>query len=136
MLKSRLNPEILKFFMVGLSALSVHLMIVWLLVNYGNWQPLPSNIFGFLGAVNISYFGHLHLTFNQSHQLSLTSYVKFFVIASAGFLINQSLYFYALNWFGNHFYLPILTIILLAVAVITYVLSKFWAFKPKAFYKQ
>ncbi|MGZ8261848.1 MAG: GtrA family protein [Methylotenera sp.] len=123
-----LKKELVIFVMVGASAALVHLVIVWLLVNFDLLLPLQANIVGFLGAVNVSYLGHSRFTFNYNRKLCIRTFAKFFSIAMASFLINQTAYYYGLKWFGYQFYLPILTIVLVAVALFTFFFSKFWAF--------
>lgn len=122
-----LKKELFFFALVGISAMLLHLLLVWLLVSITHWQPLQANIIGFLGAVNISYLGHSLLTFDRV-PLSLRSFGKFFSVASLSFILNQVAYSYGLSWFGNTLYLPILAVVLILVAVFTFVFSKFWVF--------
>lgn len=128
-----LKKELVIFAAVGVSALLVHLFIVWLLVNTASLSPLQANIIGFLGAVNVSYFGHSIFTFKRHKRLSVRTFAKFFSIAASSFLINQTAYFYGLKWLGNTLYLPILTVILLLVALFTFIFSKFWVFASHEF---
>lgn len=124
------RKELFFFALVGISAMLLHLVLVWLFVSITHWQPLQANIIGFLGAVNISYLGHSLFTFDKT-PLSLRSFTKFFSIACLSFIINQVAYSYGLSWFGNTLYLPILAVVLVLVAVFTFVFSKFWVFaKP------
>ncbi|OIR17720.1 GtrA-like protein [mine drainage metagenome] len=123
-----LKRELVVFVGVGASAALVHLLIVWLLVNLDVLSPLQANIAGFLGAVNVSYFGHSQFTFNLAKRPCIKSFAKFFSIAVLSFVINQTAYYYGLKWFGYQFYLPILTVVLVVVAVFTFIFSKFWAF--------
>lgn len=122
-----LKKELFFFALVGISAMLLHLLLVWLLVSITHWQPLQANIIGFLGAVNISYLGHSLLTFDRV-PLSLRSFSKFFSVACLSFILNQVAYSYGLSWFGNTLYLPILAVVLIVVAVFTFVFSKFWVF--------
>jgi putative flippase GtrA len=123
-----LKKELGFFLAVGIAAALVHLLSVWLLVHLDLLRPLQANIIGFLIAVNVSYIGHSRFTFNYKKKLSVYHWTKFFSIAVVSFLINQTAYFYALNWFGLNFYLPILMVILIAVAAFTFLFSKFWVF--------
>ena len=122
------KKEFLIFILVGISAAFVHLFIVWLLVKTNALTPLQANVLGFLGAFNISYFGHSQFTFNQTKRFSIQKFIQFFGVASFGFLINQMAYFYGLKWFGFTFYLPILALVLVLVAIFTFIFSKFWVF--------
>jgi putative flippase GtrA len=123
-----LKKQLLAFIIIGVLAAFLHLLIVWLLVSAGLLRPLQANIIGFLGAVNVSYFGHSHFTFAQNTKLSMQAFLKFFSVALASFLINQLAYYYGLTWFGQAFYLPILVVVLVLVAVFTFICSKFWVF--------
>lgn len=127
-----LKKEFVVFILVGISAAIVHLLIVWLLVKTLALAPLQANIMGFLVAVNVSYYGHCQFTFKQTEQFSVKKFTKFFSIAFLSFLVNQIAYFYGLQWFGSTFYLPILAIVLLLVAVFTFIFSKFWVFATHA----
>lgn len=122
-----LRKELFFFALVGISAMLLHLVLVWLLVSITYWQPLQANVIGFLGAVNISYLGHSLLTFDRV-PLSLGSFIKFFSVACLSFIINQVAYSYGLSWFGNAFYLPVLAAVLILVAALTFIFSKFWVF--------
>ncbi|MBA3696210.1 MAG: GtrA family protein [Methylotenera sp.] len=123
-----LKKELIIFFLVGLAALLVHLIVVWLLVQLGHLHPLEANIIGFLVAVNVSYFGHSIFTFKQRRTLSIRAFLKFFSIASVTFITNQIVYYFGLKWFGVTLYLPILTVVLVSVGALTYLLSKLWVF--------
>lgn len=123
-----LKKELVIFLIVGIAAAFVHLLIVWLLVNLESLLPLQANIIGFLGAVNVSYFGHSRFTFRQAKRFTFKSFAQFMTIAATSFLVNQVAYFYGLKWFGQTFYLPILAIVLVLVAFLTFIVSKFWVF--------
>ncbi|GEM_PF-478737 len=127
-LRHAVKKELVIFLMVGISAALVHLLIVWLLVNADALPPLQANIAGFLGAINVSYFGHSRFTFNDVKKPSIGTFAKFISIAFTSFLINQIAYYYGLKWFGPTFYLPILAVVLVAVALFTFIFSKFWVF--------
>jgi putative flippase GtrA len=117
----------LAFLTVGSSAALMHEAIVIGLVEYLEWTPLFANIIGFVVAFNVSYIGHKHYTFNSNaaHRSTLP---KFALVASSSFLLNQGLFFVFLTWTTLP-YSVALFIVLGSVALLTYVLSHFWAFK-------
>ena len=84
------------------------------------------NVFAFLLAFQVSYLGHRYWTFNhQKH--SLASLPKFFSVAAGGFLINEGVFALLLHLSG--WYYPIaLGITLVLIAILTFLLGKFWAF--------
>jgi putative flippase GtrA len=53
---------------------------------------------------------------------------RFFAVAVTGFLLNETLYWGLLD-FGPFSYRIALLIVLATVAVVTFLLSKHWAFK-------
>ena len=72
--------QLVRFGIVGLSAASVNLFIVFLLVHYRHLHPLSANIIAFLISFQISYNGHKYWTFRSSAS-HLTSMSKFFFVA-------------------------------------------------------
>ena len=53
---------------------------------------------------------------------------RFFAVALSGFALNQAAYAEALHLFGPAYYLPALAVVLIGVAISTFLLSKLWAF--------
>ncbi|GAB3362269.1 MULTISPECIES: GtrA family protein [Giesbergeria] len=120
-------PQPLRFVLVGGAAASTHLLVVALLVQGLQWLPLTANVLAFLLAFWVSYGGHALLTFVQAGVAHRQALPRFFVVACAAFVVNEVLYFAALRWLPWH-YLISLFLVLLAVAVGTFVSSKLWAF--------
>lgn len=120
--------QLTRFGGVGLTAMMIHWGIVLLLVPLG-CLPLVANIFAFLIAFQFSYWGHRSWTFKVdslvNHNITQR---RFLVVAIGGFLLNQSL-FWALLKFSNLSYQLALLLVLLIVAVNSFVLSKFWESK-------
>lgn len=119
------------FTVVGVVAALVHYVVaVSSEVMY--WLSAPhANILGFLFAFPVSYLGHRQLSF--SHHTSTHQYAlpRFFAIALLGFLANQALVLTILRFTSLPFWLT-LGIVMLIIAVSTYLLSHFWAFKGEA----
>lgn len=115
------------FVTVGTLAAVVHWLMVVALVTWFGWHPALSNVFGWLLAFNISFAGHHRLTF-RGHGASATSAgVRFLCISASAFALNEMAYVLLLSWTPLHYDLA-LAIVLAAVAVITYALSRHWAF--------
>lgn len=119
------------FIFVGCAAAAVHLGTVNLLVARFGWEPLFANVAAWLLAFCVSFSGHWHLTFPHSGAPMLRAVRRFFAISLAGFAINEALYAVLLRAMGERWYLVILFFVLLAVAVITWLLSSRWAFRGK-----
>jgi putative flippase GtrA len=118
------------FVAVGSAAAAVHLAVVVLLVSGLGQLPLLANVLGWLVAFVVSFTGHWLLTFDKRAPW-WRAVRRFFTISLGGFLINESLYAVLLRLAGWR-YDVLLAFVLLAVAVITYLLSSRWAFLGSA----
>lgn len=119
--------QIFLFGAVGITSSLTHLLMVYLFVNHLKLQPAIANIFAFLIAYPVSFFGHSYLTFASRPHRRHLSFYRFLIVAVLGFLLNEGLYLIFLYYTSFH-YLLSLGIILIIVPAITFVLSKFWAF--------
>lgn len=117
------------FIAVGCSAAAVHLGTVMLLVSRFGWAPLVANVAGWMVAFCVSFSGHWHLTFPRSGAPLMRAAMRFMLVSFTGFAINEALYAVLLHFTGAAWYAPVLFIVLLAVAVMTYLLSSRWAFR-------
>jgi putative flippase GtrA len=115
------------FVLVGSTAALVHLLTVVLLVERLHLVPLVANVGGWMCAFTVSYGGHALLTFADHEAPVLQSAARFFLISAAGFAINESAYAVLLRASQVPYYF-LLAIILVCVAVATYLLSRHWAF--------
>lgn len=118
--------QVSRFALVGVSALMVHWLVVRFLVPLG-LAPLIANVFGFAVAFNVSYFGHRKLTFKAEDQLHRRTLPKFATVALGSFALNEALYAVLLTFTPLRYDIA-LFIVLGVVAVMTYLLSRFWAF--------
>ena len=122
-------PQPLQFIAVGGCAAATHLMVVALLVHFLHLAPLAANVLAFLVAFVVSYQGHAWFTFSRTGARGWRVVGRFFAVASLSFVGNELLYAAALHWLAWH-YLASLAAVLVLMAVATFVLSKFWAFRP------
>ena len=121
-------PQWMQFAGVGGSAAATHLLMVFVLVQGAGMAPLLANVLAFLVAFVVSYNGHRLFTFSEADAHGWHVVGKFFAVACLSFVVNELLYMAALRWLSWH-YLWSLFAVLLLVAVGTFVLSKFWAFR-------
>lgn len=121
-------PQGLQFVLVGGAAAATHVSVVGLLVSLADMRPLVANVLAFLVAFVVSYNGHALLTFAQTGARGRAAVGRYFVVASLSFIVNELMYAAALRWLGWN-YLVCLVLVLLLVAMGTFVLSKSWAFK-------
>ena len=123
-----MKRQLFYFVAVGCAAGLTHMTVVALLVELGGWHPLVSNVAAFCVAFCVSANGHSRLTFPQPPAQWAEACRRYAVLAITSFTLNQTMYAYALNLFGAKLYLPILAVVVLAVAVFTFTMSRIWAF--------
>jgi len=121
-------PQGLQFIAVGGAAAATHLAVVGLLVALAGMPPLGANVLAFLVAFIVSYRGHALLTFASAQARGWAVVARYFAVASLSFATNELLYYVALHWLHWHYFWSLAGVLVL-VAVGTFVLSKFWAFK-------
>lgn len=122
-----LKRSISWFLVVGAIAALVHYFIAVTLEGVYFVRPAWSNIIGFCAAFPVSYLGHRRLTFssqNSSHHQALP---RFLAVAIVGFLANQTLLLLGLHFTALPFWC-VLALVMIVVAIGTYLLSKHWAF--------
>jgi putative flippase GtrA len=118
--------ELVRFGVVGVAAMATHWCVVALLVPLGI-TPLLANVIGFCIAFNVSFFGHHHWTFTSTDSQKDT-FRRFVGVAVLGFVINESMYSVLLKFTSLDYRIALL-IVLASVAGLTYLLSRFWAFR-------
>lgn len=121
-------PQLLQFVLVGGTAAATHLAVVGLLVVLLGMPPLAANVLAFLVAFVVSYNGHALFTFSAARARGWPVVARFFAVACLSFVANELLYYIALNWLHWHYFWSLAAVLVL-VAVGTFVMSKFWAFK-------
>jgi putative flippase GtrA len=125
-----MTRELFWFGVVGVSAMAVHLASVALLLVPMGLSPLLANVVGFLLAVQVSHAGHRHLTFRRGDVPASRSRGRFFIVAGGSFLVNEAMYAALLHFTGLD-YRVALVIVLVAVAALTYVAARQWAFADR-----
>lgn len=105
----------------------VHYLSVLLMVAL--WvRPMWANLFAFVIAFNVSFFGHFCWTFAHANAQKIGAFRRFMAVALVGFVVNESLFYLFLRWSN----LPIevsLFVVLFVVSVLTFILSRWWAFR-------
>lgn len=118
------------FVAVGCTAAAVHLGVVVVLVSGLGQLPLVANVVGWLIAFCFSFSGHWLLTFRALQAPLWRAAARFFGVSLAGFAANELAYALLLHWTGLRYDL-VLALVLVAVAVMTYLLSLRWAFQGR-----
>jgi len=119
------------FILVGCAAALVHFVTVIAVVEKLALPPLEANVVGWLCAFGVSYTGHYRLTFADHSAPALRSAARFLLISASGFAVNETAYALALRYSPIR-YDVLLAIILVAVAVLTYLTSRHWAFARRS----
>lgn len=125
-----MQQQLLRFGVVGVSAMAVHMASAVALVELG-LAPLLANVIAFLLAFQVSYFGHRLWTFDARAQAHGQTLPRFFAVALSSFAVNEGLFALLLAYTPLPYWLS-LGMVLLAVAAGTFVLSRQWAFKATA----
>lgn len=115
------------FIAVGCTAAAVHWCMALILVARAGLAPLIANVVGWLVAFTVSFSGHFWLTFRGHGAPVARAFPRFATISAMGFGVNEAAYAMLLRWDGRHHGID-LAIVLVAVAGLTYWLSRHWAF--------
>jgi putative flippase GtrA len=116
------------FVAVGCTAGAVHFGMVVLLVETLALAPLVANVIGWLVAFVVSFLGQSLLTFGSRRTPWTQALPRFFAISLAGFLANESAYALLLHATPLPYDL-LLALVLIGVAVMTYLFSSRWVFR-------
>ncbi|MDB5942285.1 MAG: GtrA-like protein [Ramlibacter sp.] len=117
------------FVAVGTTAAAVHLATVVALVRWGGWAPAVANVLGWLVAFVCSFLGHHHTTFRDANAPMGRAARRFFAVSALGFAANQLAYVLLLELSGLRYDIA-LALVLVGIAVMTYLLGRRWAFQP------
>lgn len=123
-----MKRQLFWFLVVGGAAAATHLGVVMGLVELLGMAPLLANVLGWMVAFGVSFGGHYRLTFSGSGAALGPAARRFLLISFSGFLLNQAAYAAALHLSSQNYAL-LLAAVLVGVAVLTYVLSRWWAFR-------
>lgn len=123
-----LKKQLMRFGLIGLAALSVHLLTVMLLVRTWEIPPLGANVVGFLLAFQISYWGHYKWTFTAGQVSHKKASLRFFILAVSNFCLNEFMYASLLQATPLPYDVA-LFVVLIFISASTFILSKFWAFR-------
>ena len=119
-----------RFIAVGCTAAAVHFSMVLLLVSQFHAAPLVANVAGWLVAFAVSFVGQWRFTFRTSAAPGWRSLRRFLAVSVGGFAANELAFAALLHW-SRLPYQVLLAIVLLSVALATYLLSAGWAFQGR-----
>lgn len=116
------------FIAVGCAAGAVHFGAVVLLVEWLGASPLLANVLGWLLAFVVSFTGQSRLTFRSHGTHWTVALPRYFAVSLSGFVLNEAGYALLLHWTALPYDLA-LGLVLVAVAVMTFLLGSRWAFR-------
>lgn len=116
------------FVAVGCAAAATHWAVAVAGIGRLQLAPAIANLIGWSVALLVSFSGHYFLTFRYQKKSLLPALGRFFFLSAGGFAVNE-LAFIVLLQSTNLPYPQLLAAILLAVAVLTFLLSRSWAFR-------
>lgn len=122
--------EIVCFVIVGCAAAATHWGIAVACVDGLDLPPLVANVLGWLVAFIVSFSGHYWLTFRHQVKAFGVALRRFFLVSAGGFVINEASYACLLKATAIRYDL-LLAAILIALAFLTFVVSRLWAFRHK-----
>lgn len=116
------------FVIVGCAAAATHWVVAVACVAGGGLAPLAANIVGWLTAFCVSFAGHYRLTFRHQHAPLGRAARRFFAVSALGFAVNEAMYALLLHTTTVR-YDVLLAIVLVAIAFVTFILGRYWAFR-------
>jgi putative flippase GtrA len=116
------------FVAVGCTAAAVHFGVVVALVELLALPALLANVAGWAVAFIVSFCGQWLLTFRGMGAPWQQALRRFFLVSLGGFAANEAAYALLLH-FSTLRYDLLLGVVLVGVAVMTYLLSSRWAFR-------
>jgi putative flippase GtrA len=119
------------FFIVGCAAAGTHWLCAVTSVGMFDIHPPLANFIGWSIAVMVSFLGHYFFTFRHQEKSFVPAIRRFLIISICGFVMNELMFLY----FLKHTIIPyywLLAMVLIVIAVLTFMFSRYWAFDHKA----
>jgi putative flippase GtrA len=126
-----LLQQITLFIAVGCGASAIHWAVAVSCVKRWDASPLAANLMGWLVAFVLSFGGHQRLTFRHSITPWPMAARRFLLISTAGIALNSCAYAWLLRTTSIP-YDALLAMVMLGVAVATFISSRLWAFRHAA----
>ena len=120
--------QVVRFVGVGILSTGIHALIYALAGALG-LVPWAANLAAFCVAFGFSFLGHYRFTF-QSDSAVPVAVSKFFLVALIGLGLNAGFVYLIVDWAQLH-YLVALAPMIFVVPPVTFLLSRYWAFKSR-----
>ena len=127
----KISAQLLWFLLIGSVAAATHWLVTIIAVEIGDLRPAAANGIGWMFAFFVSFSGHYNCTFRHQPKTLIAAIRRFACVSVVGFMINEVafvllLQYTALPYYGN------LALVLISIAVLTFLLSRYWAFNHTA----
>ncbi|MFZ2315794.1 MAG: GtrA family protein [Gammaproteobacteria bacterium] len=119
--------QVFRFGVVGVTAAGINFSVVVFLVQHYDLHPLVANVFGFLTAFQLSYWGHRVWTFGATDISHRSAVTKLVIVQVLGFGANETLFYIFLS-----LHLPYMVALLLVLSILpvfTFFSSRYWVFR-------
>lgn len=118
-----------RFIAVGTTAAAVHWGVVRAAVESMGLAPLSANVLGWMIAFVVSFSGHRLWTFGATTGVGTgQSLWRFALVSGVGFAVNEACYAAVLRAGGLRYDVA-LGVVLVGLAVGTFVVSRLWVFR-------
>ena len=116
-----------RFSLIGALASTVHIGLVWVLIENAGMNPFTANLVAYLTAFGFSFAGQYTWTFRSQRTWS-KALVRFFLVSLVAFGLNNLVLALSLE---TSLVSDSVAAVLAAMTIplFTYLLSRFWAFR-------
>lgn len=118
--------RLVAFALIGATSAAVHFTVAVAVVTLAGSAPMAGNIDGYGVALITSWLGQSRLTFREAPRSTWTP-VRFALTSLSGFALNAMAYAALLRWTTLDYRVS-LAIVLMSVALLTWVLCDQWVF--------
>ncbi|PCK09367.1 MAG: hypothetical protein COA42_04360 [Alteromonadaceae bacterium] len=125
MITAKLGREIIVFGIIGVLATALHYSIALLSVELVALSVYLGNLFGYLCAVCVSYFGHGIFTFRTKLSFSIAG--KFVVGSIVVFLFGETMLLLMQKIFATPHRIS-LALVVTSSPIISFIFNKFWVY--------
>jgi putative flippase GtrA len=122
-----MRASVLLFLIVGGCAAGVHYLVTLAVDAATGMDPAWSNLIGFLCAFPVSYLGHRRFSFAGTQASHRQALPRLLAVSCTAFVGNQLMLAVLLRYTPLPLWIA-LAIVLVCVAVSTWVLGRYWAF--------
>ncbi|AOF81414.1 gtrA-like family protein [Methyloversatilis sp. RAC08] len=122
-----MRASVLLFLIVGGCAAGVHYLVTLAADAATGMDPAWSNLIGFLCAFPVSYLGHRRFSFAGTRASHRQALPRLLAVSCTAFVGNQLMLAALLRYTPLPLWIA-LAIVLVCVAISTWVLGRYWAF--------